>query len=144
MKPYALTLLVATLGWGGCKQEPTYVIVFAPPDAAAKRESGGPGDAGLGAVRAADAAPIGDGGPQAAAECTRSSDCVAEPAGCCGCRGGGAQVALARSRLKAFRAKRGDCKYPTCMPGVSNHPSCDKVAACLDGRCIMSIPTKKR
>lgn len=69
-------------------------------------------------------------------ECRSDDDCVAVPAGCCGCRNGGSQRAVSRAAAEAAP----QCRDAMCPMVMSRHPSCQKVARCVGGACTLAPP----
>jgi len=120
---------------GGCKEEPTIVITFAPQDLSAR-----PRDLAQ-AARAADMAPTGDA-------CKSDGDCALIQAGCCDCNHGGSKISVG----KAGAAKREALELVKCggkqnggifcAEVVTNDASCSAEAACVDGRCGMRAKRK--
>jgi hypothetical protein len=132
-------LFLRALLAGGCHDEPTIVITFAPQDLSGVRRDAGGGGALQrplvaspdGGAAAAAAAP--DGGapakgapahpaarPEAASAklaltgadaCAKDADCVLVQADCCGCAAGGKLVSVAKSKAKTLSAQvKADCK----------------------------------
>ena len=145
-------LCLAALIGAGCKQEPTIVITFAPPDLTARpADLARPAPAvDAAAARLDGAAHRLDAGAAAAApakdRCKTAADCVVAKADCCGCAGGGKAIAIARSRAGAWVRELGQKCGPTtvCIAVMSTDPSCSSVAACVGGTCELAPPKREK
>lgn len=68
--------------------------------------------------------------------CVADNDCVHVPVDCCGCAGGGADVAIHWKNLEAVAAARsGQCAGVACAMMVGNDVSCSRDARCVAGTC---------
>lgn len=70
--------------------------------------------------------------------CAKNDDCVVLTKGCCGCRNGGAVMAVSRMHARTIANKqREECADKVCMQVISNDASCSKEAACENGECVL-------
>lgn len=70
--------------------------------------------------------------------CVKNDDCVVLTKGCCGCRNGGAVMAVSRMHAQAIEnEQRQECAGKVCMQVISNDASCGKEAACENGVCVL-------
>jgi len=91
---------------------------------------------GLGAS-AYGASKGGSRAPTAARECSKDTDCVVVPDGCCGCNEGGKQRALpARARASYEKRRKRTCRETMCTAMISQDASCAAGGAvCKEGTC---------
>ena len=68
--------------------------------------------------------------------CEKASDCVAVPAGCCGCDSGGRNIAINKKYVDYFTERlKTKCEGTMCATVVSNDPSCSATPDCVEGLC---------
>jgi hypothetical protein len=144
-------LVLATLLLAGCKEEPTIVITFSPQDLALRpaETPRAPALSDGGKQPAAAARPDAGqvwapdpsakkGGVLGSDPCSVDDDCELAKADCCGCTGGGAAVAMAKSRAKSWEKEiAGRCENTACLEVMSTDPSCSGKAVCVNGKCAL-------
>lgn len=70
--------------------------------------------------------------------CQRDEDCQLVMQDCCGCRQGGAQIAISRLRAKEYLEEQKErCSTTMCPQVISSDQSCSKQAACIEGECVL-------
>jgi hypothetical protein len=135
---FAVVVLIAA---AACQREPAVIIRFDASDMAGRDlakaadltlPQGGAID--LAGAPAAEAKKAEAKGPA----CKVDADCAAITDGCCDCANGGKlRVVAKKEEAKLVKAQRAGCKDVMCTMAVSNDPTCDKRAACVDGACTL-------
>ncbi|HEV8321203.1 MAG TPA: hypothetical protein VG389_06270 [Myxococcota bacterium] len=102
------------------------------------RSADGAGAGGAGAATTTAAAEV----PFVPAEwlaCAADADCVRAPADCCGCAGGGRDVALAAPWSDAWSARVGASAHCATRGACPKDPdaACAGGLRCRDGRCVL-------
>jgi hypothetical protein len=70
--------------------------------------------------------------------CSTNEDCLTIKAECCGCKQGGKQKAINKSASQAMLASMEQaCTGTICMQMISTDATCSKVAACVEGECVL-------
>ncbi len=70
--------------------------------------------------------------------CETDEDCVKVDAGCCGCNEGGEAIAIHKNRQSSWEAQlQENCSDVMCPQVISNHPSCEKEAVCVNNECVL-------
>lgn len=68
--------------------------------------------------------------------CNSDDDCISVSGGCCGCGGGGANIAINNeSKEEYLNNQNSKCKDLACIAVVSDDPTCSAQPVCLDGIC---------
>jgi len=92
---------------------------------------------GAGAGRGAPAPGTGDV-PAAWLVCAADADCVRAPADCCGCPGGGGDVAIAAPFADAWAGRIGArCAAPGACPEKRAVDACAGGVVCRSGSCAL-------
>lgn len=74
--------------------------------------------------------------------CQQNSDCVAVPDGCCGCGGGGKNIAINKKFEEEYSKKiQNECNNTGCISVISNDPSCSGIPVCDENKCDLAVPT---
>ncbi len=70
--------------------------------------------------------------------CETDSDCVKVDAGCCGCNEGGEAIAIHKNEKDSWESQlQKNCTDVFCTQVISNHPSCEKEAVCINDECVL-------
>jgi hypothetical protein len=72
--------------------------------------------------------------------CTGEGQCVHAPADCCGCAGGGTDLAINFKNLSALAGARDQaCSESVCAAVMSKDLTCMAAATCINGFCRLKV-----